>query len=347
MWENFGSACVIENRAGLTPDGRIAAWDRENWVAELGDRPGYDRPGNVISGALLGYPPQAPEPAPASAPKGTLSNGSNTVPAYLSGCIEGQCGGGGTIKSERVLTHTVRSPFFTGPLRSPLRIQNTFANECFMDELAAAAKADPLAFRLQHLSDERLMAVLKAAATASGWDPRPSPKHGITLAGVLRGRGIACVFYEGRNGYAALVADVEVDVATGIVHPRRFVVALDCGPVSNPDGLRNQTEGGVLQAMSRSLVEEVFWDNRRVTSADWKSYPSLSLGYDVPAVECVFLSPDGVPAAGAGEIAVTITPAAIGNAIFDATGLRLREAPFTVARMKAALRQAAPANGPS
>jgi CO/xanthine dehydrogenase Mo-binding subunit len=341
MWENFGSACVIENRAGLGTNGRITAWDRESWVASLGNRPGYDRPGNVISGHLLGYAPEPFQPAPAAAPKGRLNNGSNTIPAYLSGCIDGQCSGSGTIKSERVLTHTVRSPFFTGPLRSPLRIQNTFANECFMDELAAAAKADPVAFRLQHLSDTRLVAVLKAAASASGWSPRPSPKSD----GAGAGRGIACVAYEGQNGYAALVAEVEVNVATGVVQPRRFVIALDCGPISNPDGLRNQIEGGILQGVSRALVEQVSWDERRITSVDWQSYPSLALDYALPTIECVFLAPEGVPAAGAGETSITVTPAAIGNAIFDATGIRLRDIPFTAARMKAALataRQAQP-----
>jgi CO/xanthine dehydrogenase Mo-binding subunit len=148
MWENFGSACVIEHRAVLARDGNIVAWDRENWVASLGSRPGHDQPGNVISGMLLGYEPRPLETGPARAPAGRLRNGSNTVPPYFAGCIDNHCGGGGTIRSERALTHTVRSPFFTGPLRSPLRIQNTFANECFMDELSAHMKADPVAFRL-------------------------------------------------------------------------------------------------------------------------------------------------------------------------------------------------------
>ncbi len=175
MWENFGSAMVVEHRAGITADGRILAWDRENWVASLGNRPGYDQPGNVISGMLTGYPPEPLEPGPAKPPAGKLRNGSNTVPSYFAGCIEGKCGGGGTIRSERVLTHTVRSPFFTGPLRSPLRIQNTFATECFMDELCAHAKADPVAFRLKHLRDSRVIGVLNAAAKAAEWTPRPFP----------------------------------------------------------------------------------------------------------------------------------------------------------------------------
>jgi nicotinate dehydrogenase subunit B len=160
---------------------------------------------------------------------------------------------------------------------------------------------------------------------------------------VASGQGIACVAYEGGNGYAALVAHVDVDLETGVVRPRRFVIALDCGPISNPDGLRNQIEGGILQGMSRSLVEEVTWDTRRVTSVDWETYSSLHLDYEMPSVETVFVTPDNVPATGAGETAITVTPAAIGNAIYDATGARLRNLPFTPERVKAALLQSAQA----
>jgi len=341
MWENLGSACTVQLRAGLARDGRIIAWDREDWVASLGNRPGYDQPGNVITGMLLGYEPELPEPRSAKPPAGKFRNQSNTVPSYFAGCIAGSCGGDGTIRSERALTHTVRSPFFTGPLRSPLRIQNTFANECFMDELCAHANADPVAFRLLHLQNSRVIGVLKAAAQTASWQARSSPKTGISRTGTVSGRGIACVAYEGNNGYAALVAEVDVDLETGTVRPRRFVVALDCGPISNPDGLQNQIEGGILQGMSRALVEEVTWDNRRVTSVDWETYASLHLDYDMPTVETVFVTPLDVPATGAGETAITVTPAAIGNAIFDATGARLREVPFTPQRVKAALAESA------
>lgn len=340
MWENFGSACVTQHRAAVGCDGRIAVWDRENWVASLGNRPGYNQPGNVISGMLLGYEPEPLKPGPAKPPSGKLRNQSNTVSSYFAGCIGGSCGGNGTIRRERVLSHTVRSPFFTGPLRSPLRIQNTFANECFMDELCAHAKADPVAFRLQHLRDARLMGVLSAAAKGSRWEARVFPAAERKSTGEWGGRGIACVAYEGGNGYAALVAEVTVNPDTGVVRPTRFVVALDCGPISNPDGLRNQIEGGILQGMSRALVEEVTWDNRRVTSTDWETYNSLHLDYEIPIIESIFVTPPNVPATGAGETAITVTPAAIGNAIFDATGARLRDVPFTAKRVKAALAQA-------
>jgi nicotinate dehydrogenase subunit B len=333
-WENFGSACVIEHRVGLASDGSIVAWDRENWVANRGSRPGYDQPGNIISGMLLGYEPEPIEPSPAKAPVKKLRNGSNTVPEYLAGCAGGACNGSGTIRCERVLTHTVASPFYTGPLRSPLRIQNTFANECFMDELAVAANGDPIAYRLRHLRNGRVKGVLEAAAKAAHWQSRSARS---TRDEEASGRGVACVAYEGDNGYAALIVDVSVNRRTGVVRPRKFVVAIDCGPISNPDGLRNQVEGGLLQGMSRALVEEVTWDARRVTSIDWIGYPSLRLGYEIPEIETVFVVPENVPATGAGETSITVTPAAIGNAIFDAVGIRVRQVPFTPARVLAAL----------
>jgi CO/xanthine dehydrogenase Mo-binding subunit len=290
---------------------------------------------------LLGFETPPLNPGPARKPSGALRNASNTVPEYFSGCIDGKCGGNGTVRSERALTHTVRSPFFTGPLRSPLRIQNAFANECFMDELALHAKADPLEYRLKHLGDERVRGVLKAVAEAAGWQTKSYTRKPLARKGKASGRGIACVAYEGNNGYAAVVADVDVDLETGIVHPRHFFCAVDAGPVSNPDGLKNQAEGGLLQGMSRALGEQVTWDKQHITSVDWSTYNSLYLDYDMPGVTTVLLNPTGVPATGAGETTITLAPAAIGNAIFDATGVRLRIVPFTAERVKSALRESA------
>jgi CO/xanthine dehydrogenase Mo-binding subunit len=286
---------------------------------------------------LAGNAPQEVEARPAAGPQGELRNRSNIAPSYVAGCVNGKCNGSGNVRSERVLSHTVPSPFFTGPLRSPLRIQHTFAHECFMDELSARIKADPVAFRLQHLSDDRLIAVVKAAAQLAHWESRSSPKPASGAAKIATGRGVACVAYEGNNGYAAVVAEVSVDRETGRVVPKHFAVALECGPISNPDGLRNQTEGGILQGMSRALVEEVTWDNKRVTSTDWETYNSLYLDLELPTVEISLINRPDVPATGAGETAITVVPAAIGNAIFDATGIRLREVPFTAERMRAAL----------
>jgi len=336
-WENFGNAFVIDERAGLDSQGNIIAWDHESWSPTLGNRPGPGSPGNVITGLLAGFQPEpfiprSPAPAPA-----TYNNGSNGVPSYVAGGIGGSFEGTGTVKSERVLVHNVRSSFFTGPLRAPARFQNTFAHECFMDELAARAKADPVAYRLRHLSDSRLKDVVNAAATAANWEMRPSPWPGALQSGVSMGRGIACVAYEGDNGYSAMVVELEVNRANGRISVKRIVVASDNGPISNPDGLRNQIEGGALQGMSRALLEEVTWDEHKVTSFDWASYHTLPLGFDVPKVESVLINRPDKPALGAGETSITLASGAIGNAIFDATGVRIRQVPFTPERVKAAL----------
>ena len=336
-WENYGFAYAIDQRAGLDANGTIVAWDYEAWFASRGGRPGYDRPGNVVTGTLAGLEPQPFRPAQASEPAGEFRNGSNAAPSYVAGRVARKAGGAGTIASERVLAHTIASPFFTGPLRSPSRLQNTFAHECFFDEIAAHVKTDPVAYRLRHLSDARLKAVVSAAAKAAGWDARPSPRGGAARGGIATGRGIACVAYEGDNGYVAMVAEVEVDRSTGRIAPRRFVVAQDCGPISNPDGMRNQIEGGALQGLSRALGEEVTWDDHAITSIDWRTYHSLPLGIAMPAIECVLIDTQGVEAMGAGETAITVVAAAVGNAVFDATGVRLREVPFTAERVKRAL----------
>jgi CO/xanthine dehydrogenase Mo-binding subunit len=336
-WENYGSAYVIDQRVGVASDGAIVAWDYEAWVPTRGGRPGYDRPGNVITGTLAGFEPNTVAPRPAPDPSGRFDNGSNAGPSYVTGCIGGNCSGTGVVANERVLTHTVDSPFHTGPLRSPARLQNTFAHECFMDEVAAHVKADPVEYRLRHLRDQRLKDVVAAAAKAAGWQTRPSPAPNIARSGVARGRGIACVLYEGDNGYCAMVAEVEIEQRTGSVAVRRLVMGHDCGPMSNPDGVRQQLEGGALQGMSRALGEEVTWDDQRVTSVDWRTYRSLPAGFRVPAMECVLINRTGVPAMGAGETSITLSAAAIGNAIFDATGARLREVPFTAERVKRAL----------
>jgi nicotinate dehydrogenase subunit B len=336
-WENYGFAFVMDERAGLDAQGNIVAWDHEAWSPVLGNRPGYNVPGNVITGLLAGFQPEeflprAPAPEPAA-----FINNSNGVPSYMAGQVGGIARGTGTIKSERSLLHNVQSSFWTGPLRSPQRLQNTFAHESFMDELAARAKADPVEFRLRHISDPRLMDVVKAAAKAANWDARPSPKLRSNKAGVASGRGMSCVLYEGENGYAAMVVEVEVDTASGKVNVKRIVVSNDSGPISNPDGLRNQMEGGALQGMSRALLEEVTWDDQKVTSIDWRTYHSLPLGFDVPKIETVLLNRPDQPATGAGETAITLVASAIGNAIFDATGARVRQVPFTLERVKAAL----------
>ena len=340
-WENYGNAAVLDERAVLDAQGNITAWDHESWIPVLGSRPGRSMPGNVVTGMLVGFEPEefaARTPAPEP---NRYNNNSNAVPSYVAGAVGGKNQGTGNIKSERVLVHNVVSPFWTGPLRSPERLQNTFAHESFMDELAAQAKADPVEFRLRHLSNSRVSDMVKNAASAANWQARPSPRPGIRKNGVANGRGVACVAYEGHNGYSAAVAEVEVDQNTGKVSVKRMVVSVDCGPISNPDGLRNQTEGGTLQGMSRALGEEVTWDNQKVTSIDWNTYHSLPLGFDIPKIEVVLNNRPDEEATGAGELAITIVAPAIANAIFDATGARIRQVPFTPERVKAALKEVA------
>ena len=338
-WENYGLAFVIDQRAAVAADGTIAAWDYEAWSPTLGGRPGPSAPGNLVTGTLAGFEPAPFQPRTPAPPPTQFANNSNAVPSYVTGTVNGSAGGTGRIASQRVLSHSVRSQFFTGPLRSPERIQNTFAHESFIDEIASSIKADPVAYRLRHLSDPRLIAVVNAAAKAANWQPRPSPQPNPRRTGVASGRGLSCVLYEGDNGYCAMVADVDVNQDSGAVVVRRIIVAADVGPISNPDGLRNQLEGGALQGVSRTLLEEVTWDDQKITSIDWRTYKPLYLGATVPAIETVLLNRPDMPATGAGEAAVTVTPAAIANAIFDATGARVRQVPFTPERVKAALAQ--------
>ena len=332
-----GTRSSLKSEPGVNAQGNIVAWDHESWSPTLGNRPGPGTPGNVITGLLAGFQPEPFTPrTPAPDPR-SYNNGSNGVPSYLAGGVDGAFRGTGTVKSERVLTHNVLSPFWTGPLRSPARFQNTFAHESFMDELAARVKADPVAYRLRHLSDPRLSDVVKGAAKAASWDPRPSPQARIQRTGIATGRGIACVNYEGDNGYSGMVVELEVDQDTGKIVVKRMVVAIDVGPISNPDGLRNQIEGGALQGLSRVLMEEVTWDDQKVTSFDWSTYRTLPLGFEIPKIESVLINRPDEAATGAGETSITVVAAAVGNAIFDATGARIRQIPFTPERVKAAL----------
>jgi len=336
-WENYGAAFVIDERAGVDESGVIIAWDHESWSPVRGGRPGANTPGNVITGFLAGFSPAPFSPrAPAPDPP-NFGNNSNAAPSYVTGCVAGRCGGTGTISSQRVLTHSVPSPFWTGPLRSPARLQNTFAHESFIDEVAAAVRADSIEYRLRHLADPRLIEVLKAAAKAANWQTRPSPQRGVRRDGLASGRGAACVLYEGDNGYCAMIAEVDVDQRSGVIEAKKLIIASDCGPISNPDGLRNQLEGGALHGLSRTLLEEVTWNDRQITSIDWKTYRPLYLDARVPQIETILIPRSEGRAMGAGETAVTVVAAAIANAVFDATAARIRQVPFTPERVKAAL----------
>jgi nicotinate dehydrogenase subunit B len=336
--ESYGTPLISNLKAGLDASGNLISWDYENITASRGGAMSQTAPGNAISGFLAGFPttPFVPTAQPTVAT--SFSNGNNQVCSYVTGTVNGVNGGTGTVASTRVLNRTAYSPLFTAYLRAPNRLQNTWAHECFMDELAAAAKADPVEYRLRFLADPRLINSVNLAAQKAGWDPRPSPKPGNARTGVVTGRGFSCVLHTGNNGYCGMVVEVTVDQDSGAISVNRIVTSLDAGPVCNPDGLRNQMEGGALQGVSRALHEEVKWNNRAgiVTSSDWLSYPVYQFGDPLPVIETFPINNLGAAPKGAGETTITLLCAAIGNAVFDATGVRMRQIPLTPANFMAA-----------
>lgn len=322
-WENFGTPMVVEARAGLDASGKITGWDYQNWTYSRGNRPGGD-PANLPTGVLAGFPERKPAASPpASPPLG--DDGSNAYPWY-------------TFPTQLVRSYGLTKPWlFTGPLRSPSRIQNTFAQESFMDELAQAAKQDPIQFRLAHTTDSRLMAVIQAAQKAYGWQSRPGPNTAQS-ATVKTGRGIAAVRYEGSSAWVAAIVELTVDTTSGNVTPTAVVIAHDCGVVINPDGLTAQIEGNVIQGLSRSLKEEIQFDKSGVLSVDWGSYPIITFPEVPDKLKIELINRPDMPALGAGESTISVIPGAIANAIWDATGVRVRQVPFTPARVLAALK---------
>jgi nicotinate dehydrogenase subunit B len=224
------------------------------------------------------------------------------------------------------------SPLRTAHMRDPGVIH--FASECFVDEMAAALNVDPVAFRLRFITAPRDAAVVKAAAERSGWQSRPSPRRDQT-GDTLSGRGIAYAQREGSR--AAVVAEVEIERSTGKIWARKFTVAHDCGLIVNPDGLRRTIEGNVVQGASRALWEEVKFDSRNVISTDWRTYPILDITEMPETIDMVLIDRPEIASSGAGEAAMRPLAAAIANAIFDATGVRIRRVPFSPDRVRAAL----------
>lgn len=222
-------------------------------------------------------------------------------------------------------------------IRSPGRMQNTFANESFLDEIIAATGADPLQFRLDHVNDPRGAEVLRRLGTLTKWEARKAGNRGRE-GRILRGRGLSYVHYELVRTYVGIVVDVEVDRESGKTRVIRATVVHDCGQIVNPDGVRNQVEGGIIQTVSRTLFEELKFDRSHVTSLDWASYPILTFP-DMPDVIVDLIDRPMEAPWGAGEPACAVVPSAISNAIFDATGARLRSVPFKPAKVKEALQR--------
>jgi nicotinate dehydrogenase subunit B len=335
-WEPLGPAMAHSMKGGLDSNGNVVAWDHAVYTPTHNSRPDNDA-GNLLVGQLLGL---LPEPLPALPTNAGTRNGPVNYNFANNRLTENQVRSFVTVPG----TSAPASPLTwllprSTALRSLGGLSNSFANESFMDEMAAAAGADPLAFRLNYLSgDPRATAVLQAMAERAGWE------EGISAPGPGRGRGISYLRYENNLTYVAAYAEVDVDATTGVVQVTRAVVAHDCGLIINPDGLRNQIEGNVIQATSRTLMEEVQFDQGGVTSLYWDTssfhpgtqYPILRFD-QVPSVEIVLIDRPSQPAWGAGEPVTEAMPGAIGNAIFSATGVRIRTLPITPARMLAAL----------
>ena len=314
-WDPKGPPTLAEIRGGLDASGRVIAWQSEFWIPKLT----AITDGVPLIAATLAALPHKPALNPGNVFQ-------NSAPGY-------------TLPNVHAVCHRLETtPFRPSWIRTPGRMQNTYANETFMDELAHAAGADPVEFRLRHLSDARGIAVLRAAAARAHWAARPSPRRHATAASAGAGRGVSYVKYENVRTYVAAVAEVEADRRSGAVRVKRVVVAHDCGLVINPDGVRAQIEGNVVQTVSRTLKEELKWDRSRVTSVDWATYPILTFP-EVPEVDIKLISRPSDPAWGAGEPAAAVIPSAVSNAVFDAIGVRLRTVPFTPDRVKAAARR--------
>jgi CO/xanthine dehydrogenase Mo-binding subunit len=321
-WEPKGPAMVVEAEGGVDAEGRIAAWRVDVWTPTHTGRPNAQSPANLLAGRLMGL---------TASGRGFSGGGErNARHTY-------------DIAVERIVAHHVASSHLrTSSLRGLGSPQNSFANESFMDELAAAARVDPIDFRLRHMSDPRAIAVLQAAARLAAWVPGIAAHRATRDVELAPGRGVAYVRYDGTEAYVAAIVDVEVDRKRGAIRVPRVYVAHDCGLVVNPDGLRNQIEGNVIQAISRTLKEEVRFDRARITSIDWNGYPILRFGEVPDAIDIAVLDRRDQPSVGAGEAATSPIPAAIGNAVYDATGVRLRTIPLTPKRVLGALRSVAP-----
>ena len=308
-WDPKGPPTLLDLRAGIDPGGNVTAWESElfvpdgaaGFVALTGaDLAGLDSLGKLNPGGVL----------------------NDLAIPYAFPNI--------TTTAHRLASTPLRPAW----IRSPGRLQNTFANESFIDEIAAALGSDPLEFRLKYIADARGQELLERLAALSKWRERPKPDRN---ADVVTGRGIAYVKYELVRTYVGVVAEVEINRKTGVLAAKRFYVAHDCGQIINPDGLRNQIEGCIVQTMSRVLKEQVTFDRSMVTSLDWASYPIITFP-EIPEVAIDLIDrPETVPWGG-GEPTCAVVPSAIAGAVFEATGARLRSVPFTPDKVIAAVK---------
>jgi CO/xanthine dehydrogenase Mo-binding subunit len=313
-WEPFGPAMVTKLKASLDSDGAISDWNFEVWSNTHSTRPGGA--GSMLAAQHMAQPFAAPAPRPLPLPEG--GGDRNAIPIYK-------------FPNTKVVHHFIPAmPLRISAMRALGAYHNVFSIESFMDELAATAGADPVEFRLKHLDDPRGRDVIAKAAQGFGWQKgRKAPQD--------RGYGFAFARYKNLAAYCAIAAEVEVNRETGRPRLVRAVAAVDSGQVVNPDGLINQIEGAILQSMSWTLYESVTFDDTRITSIDWQTYPILRFNAVPESVEVHIINRPGQPFLGSGETGQGPAAASIANAIADATGKRLRNLPLTRKRIKDAI----------
>ncbi|HEV2040822.1 MAG TPA: molybdopterin cofactor-binding domain-containing protein, partial [Casimicrobiaceae bacterium] len=317
LWEPYGSAMLTTAKATLDGQGTITDWQFDVWTGTHSSRPGAA--GNLAAAWLLPSPFALPTPKPIPQPEG--GGDRNAVPLY-------------DIANTRVAHHFIpKMPLRVSALRSLGAYMNIFSIESFMDELALAAKLDPVEFRLRHLKDTRAQDVIRLAAERFGWNAFASQRDQAKR----RGRGFAFARYKNLGAYAAVAMEVDVDRESGRIDVVRIVAAVDSGDVVNPDGIRNQIEGGIVQSLSWSLYESVAFDQTRITSRDWSSYPIMRFASVPQSIDVHIIDRPGAPFLGTGEAAQGPAAAALANALASAAGVRIRELPLTSKRVKAAI----------
>ena len=310
-WDPKGPPTLMDLQAGLDANGNVVAWYSQVYVPESATG-GVNV--KLVAAELAGLPHET-----GMVPGNIIQN---TAIPY-------------TFPNVRTVAHRLaETPLRPSWIRAPGRMQNTFCNESFMDELAAAVGADPLEFRLRYLNDPRGVELLKRLASFAQWEGRKSPKR--ETGDVATGRGLTYIKYELARTYVGAVADVEVNRKSGEIRVKHFAVVQDCGQIINPDGVKNQVEGNVTQTVSRVLKEEVTFDRSRVTSLNWASYPILTFP-EMPDVDIELIDRPTEKPWGVGEPSAAVVPSAISNAVFDAVGVRLRSVPFTPAKVRAAI----------
>ncbi len=316
LWEPYGSAMVIQTQAGLDEQGNVLDWDLQLWSTPHGTRPSGE-PGNLLSAGYLAKPFAMPLPINGGPPNYAADR--NAIALY-------------DFPGHQVLTHFITEmPLRASSARGLGAYANVFAIESFIDELAVAAQVDPVEYRLRFLKDERARDVLLKAAEKFGWASWRKTEG--------RGRGIGFARYKNIAGYVAVAMEVEVNRQSGRIRVIRAVASSDTGQIVNPDGVMNQIEGGMIQSLSWSLKEEVKFDDTKVLSNDWSSYPILTFS-EVPPVSVVLIDRPGSPFLGTGEASQGPTIGALANAVFDATGVRFRRLPLTPERVKEGLSKA-------